>query len=268
VGLFDDLDGGEEEHESDERWIVSYADFITTLFALFVLLFALSLKDARLRAGIESVARMMGARPLIGGVRPDTGQGPVGVAPPRPATIPAVPSAGSQLGVQGPDLTMKTAAALPDFAQLKRIKENLERDLSAFTDSGVSLKLTPEGLVISLAAARFFKSGQAEIEPTQEPILGAVARNIGNLRNRMRIEGFTDPIPIHNSRFIDNWDLSAERAGNVLRYLLDHSNLDPNRLSLAGYGPYRPIADNETEEGRALNRRVDIVIRPNGGSEQ
>ncbi len=268
MGLFDDLEGGEEEHDSDERWIVSYADLITTLFALFVLLFALSLEDARLRAGIESVARMVGARPLSGGLRPGVAQGVAGAAPSHATAAQPPAGAADAVALSRPDSAAGRTFTRSDFLQLKEIKESLERDLSTFADSGVSLKLTPEGLVISLAAARFFKSGQAEIEPAQEPVLKAVTLNIGNLKNRMRIEGFTDSIPIHNSRFTDNWDLSAERAGNVLRYLLERSSLDANRLSLAGYGPYRPISGNDTEEGRALNRRVDIVIRPNASPEQ
>jgi len=267
VDLFDDLEGGEEERESDERWIVSYADFITTLFALFVLLFALSLEDTRLKAGIESVARMIGARPLMQGMRPDAGQG----AAMRPSTVPSgvrgsLASSLSPFGQQGTVSALQPenaeVSAHLDLLQLNQVKESLEHDLSAFSDSGVSLKLTREGLIISLAAARFFKSGEAEINPAQEPVLKTVAMNIGRLKNPMRVEGFTDSIPIHNAHFVDNWDLSAERAGNVLRYLLDRTPLEPTQLSLAGYGPYRPVASNDTEDGRALNRHVDIVVRP------
>jgi chemotaxis protein MotB len=268
VDLFGDFEGGEGEHESDERWVISYADFITTLFALFVLLFALSLKETRLEEGIESVARMIGARPLIGGLRPGQAQGVSGARrQPARANLRA-PQTGAD-PLKSPEESLNSSALPRVFvAELKALKERIERDLSRYGNSGVSLRLTPDGLVISLAAARFFKSGEAEIQVEQEPVLAAVTADIANLENQMRVEGFTDPIPIHNSRFTDNWDLSAERAGNVLRYLLTHSSLDPNQLSIAGYGPYRPIASNETEEGRALNRRVDILIKPDRQTER
>ena len=85
---------------------------------------------------------------------------------------------------------------------------------------------------------------------------------ISQLPNLMEIDGFTDRVPIHNDRFRDNWELSAARAATVLRYLIANSPIDPEHLAIAGYGPYRPVGDNETETGRALNRRVEIIIRP------
>jgi len=93
-------------------------------------------------------------------------------------------------------------------------------------------------------------------------VLTAVAHTIESLPNRMEVDGFTDTVPIHNERYDDNWELSAVRAASVLRFLLGHSALNPANLTIAGYGPYRAIADNSTEEGRAANRRVEIIIRP------
>ncbi|MGH7905506.1 MAG: OmpA/MotB family protein, partial [Candidatus Binataceae bacterium] len=147
---------------------------------------------------------------------------------------------------------------------LRALEHKIANSLAGFSAAGVTLHMTDEGLVISLAAARFFRSGDAAINPKQIPILAAIVRQIDGLRNLMRVEGFTDSIPIHTVRYADNWDLSAQRAGNVLRYLLANSTLDARNLSLAGYGPYRPVASNANETGRALNRRVDIVIRPLG----
>jgi chemotaxis protein MotB len=244
-----DDDEIEEGEISQERWIVSYADFVTTLFALFVLLFALSFSDARrggnsLRVGYTSVAKSIGA------IHPDAGLRP-GMAPSGTADRIAAGNIGSH----------------DAYGELRALQGEISEALRAFSDSGVSLKVTDEGLVISLAAARFFNSGDDTIRPDQITILDRIAVRIGALPNQMRIEGFTDSLPIRSSRFKDNWDLSAARAGNVLRYLIAHSmSLNPRQLSLAGYGPYRPVAGNDTEEGRALNRRVDIVIRPWFGS--
>ena len=216
-------------HESTERWLVSYADFITLLFALFVLLYAVSNRSREHRARIyTNVASAVGARPIPGGARPGLAQ-----------SGPGAPGAGRLAGVM----------------------HQLSHAMEKFPKSGVTLKMDSRGLVISLSAARFFASGDADITPSQLPVLDAVIKVIAPLKNSMEIDGFTDSKPIHNGNFRDNWELSAARAGTVLRYVLSHSGINPEQLSLAGYGPYRPVAANSTAEGRALNRRVEIVIK-------
>ncbi len=239
VNFFEDEEESDGEGSSRERWIVSYADFVTTLFALFVLLFALASADARkggnsLKVGYTSVAQSIGAQSV------------------ESAELAAI------------DGDRRAAAdSRNDYSELVALKEDINGSLQGFSNSGVSLKLTGEGLVISLAAARFFNSGEDSIRPEQIAILDRICVRLGSVRNPMRVEGFTDSVPIRSARFKDNWDLSAARAGNVLRYLLAKAPaLDARQLSLAGYGPYRPVASNDTESGRALNRRVDIIIRP------
>ncbi len=241
MNLFEDEEESEGgEGNSRERWIVSYADFVTTLFALFVLLFALATRDARkgggdaLKVGYTSVAQSIGAQSVESG---ETAAG---------------------------DPDKRAAADLrAAYSDLAALKSEIDGSLQGFTNSGVSLKITDEGLVISLAAARFFNSGDDSIRPEQIVILDRICERLGSVRNPMRVEGFTDSVPIRSARFKDNWDLSAARAGNVLRHMLARAPaLDARRLSLAGYGPYRPVASNDTESGRALNRRVDIIIRP------
>ncbi len=221
-------------HESSERWLISYADFITLLFALFVLLYAVSMASEADRNKVwHAVVTALGHRPYMGGGRPDMGASIKGDQPP--------------------------AEELADQA-LAVARRAIEHSLQAHENSGVTVKLDESGLTISLAAARFFESGSAEINPSQKPVLNAVVAAISKLKNPILVEGFTDSIPIHNEHFEDNWDLSAARAAHVLRYILEQSKLPPEQLSLAGYGPYHPIASNDTEEGRALNRRVDIFI--------
>jgi chemotaxis protein MotB len=219
----------------DERWIVSYADFITTLFALFVLLYAVAISSANDRVKIwRAMAAALGAKPLMGGERPQLNN-PI--------------SKGSR----------PTVKKYHDHA-LARAQRALEASLSQYPVSGVSLIADEHGLTIRLAASPFFASGQADINPAEKPALDLIVAPLVKLPNPLRIEGFTDSIPISNNRFADNWDLSAARAANVLRYIVDHCALPASRLSLAGYGPYHPVAGNDTEQERARNRRVDIVI--------
>jgi chemotaxis protein MotB len=225
----DEGESGGGGHESSERWLVSYADFITLLFALFVLLYAVSNQSRQHRTRIYlKVATSLGARPIPGGTRP-------GMA--------------------------ESGESAPGAGRLAGVMHKLSRTLKNFPKSGVTVKMDPRGLVISLSAAKFFASGDADITPNQLPVLDAVIHTIAGLRNQMEIDGFTDSKPIHNGSFRDNWQLSAARAGSVLRYVLAHSPIQPGQLSLAGYGPYRPVASNSTADGRALNRRVEIVIK-------
>jgi chemotaxis protein MotB len=224
----------EDDHPQhpDERWLVSYADFITLLFALFVLLYALSNSSkAKEAAGMNSVAKAVGLRPTYGsgGTRPGLGQSP---------------------------------AKLAASPQLTAIKAKVEAAVQQYANSGLSVTIDSRGLVISLSAAKFFASGEEEITPSQLPVLDAVVKTMAALTTSFQIDGYTDSVPIVNGRFRDNWDLSAARASSVLRYTLSHSSISPDHLAIAGYGPYHFVGDNSTEEGRALNRRVEIIVKP------
>jgi chemotaxis protein MotB len=230
--LLEEQEGG-GGHESSERWLVSYADFITLLFALFVLLYALSNSNHvdQTRA-MDSVKRAVGIHPERGGMRPD-------------------------LGDSG-------HATIDEIEHLEAVQEQMTIALQNYPNSGITMKIDDRGLVISLAAAKFFASGEAQIAPSQLLVLDAVIKTIAPLANLFEIDGFTDSVPIQSGQFRDNWELSSARAAEVLRYALAHSTLNPNRFEIAGYGPYRTVADNSTEEGRALNRRVEIVVKPMG----
>jgi chemotaxis protein MotB len=228
----DETSGG---HESSERWLVSYADFITLMFALFVLLYALSMESTdTVNRAWRAMATGVGVRPHRGGIRPEVGE------------------SGRGADIGGGMIQH----------QLNQTLLSLKRTLQNFRNSGVTLKIDSRGLVISLSAARFFPSGEADVTTSQLPVLDAIVGALAPLPNRMEVDGFTDPVPIHNSRFNDNWELSAARAATVLRYLLVHSSINPEHLTLAGYGPYGAVADNSTEDGRSLNRRVEIIVRP------
>ena len=239
-----------QEHEKEpnhERWLVSYADFITLLFAVFVTLYAMSQSDKK------KVEQVMASLRSSFGYSTNT-----------PASQPAVIEAGAISVV--PSLTNQSR--LPRRGRLKggeaefrQTKATIEAFLLKSGAQGeVSVHLSPRGLVVSLKEAGFFDSGSATIKTSSYQILNAVAQSLASYGNDIRVEGYTDDVPIHTREFPSNWELSTTRATNVLRYLVQHDGFDPTQLSAAGYGQYRPIADNSTAQGRRRNRLVDIVV--------
>jgi chemotaxis protein MotB len=124
----------------------------------------------------------------------------------------------------------------------------------------VSIGITSRGLVVSLKEAGFFDSGSATVKASGYQILNTIIEAMTQYANPLRIEGHTDNVPISSSQFPSNWELSTTRATNVLRYILKNYEVDPFSISATGYAEFRPAAENTTPEGRARNRRVDIVL--------
>ncbi|MCZ2109839.1 MAG: OmpA family protein, partial [Dehalococcoidia bacterium] len=127
-------------------------------------------------------------------------------------------------------------------------------------DGKIQVKSDATSITITLADNLLFASGSADLKPGSQDVLGEVSTVLQEIPNNLRIEGHTDNVPIANSEFASNWELSAARASRVLRFLAEQGGLNPSRLSLAGFADTRPVADNSTTEGRALNRRAEIVI--------
>jgi chemotaxis protein MotB len=240
--------------ENHERWLVSYADFITLLFAFFVVMFASSQTDkARARAVSEAVEKAleeghtMGVSPavakILGGTVDDKGQG--------------------NAQMKGPGGAQKAAKEAPQeslaelLPSLKKLSADLEQEIKA---GKLEVRLEPRGLVISLRQSAFFPSGEDSVESDTMPIIKKLADLIGSVPNPIQIEGHTDAIPIHNARFKSNWELSSARAIAVLDVLGDKFQLDRNRFAVVGRADTTPVDSNETVEGRARNRRVDVVI--------
>lgn len=145
--------------------------------------------------------------------------------------------------------------------EFRRLRGQVQRVLAKEISSGdVAVRETPEGLVISLREVGFFESGSAEIRASSLPAFERLADVLVDNDSDIRIEGHTDIVPIHNSKFASNWDLSTARATATVRLLMTRYGFDPQRLAAAGYAEYRPMAPNDTPEGRAMNRRVDVVI--------
>jgi chemotaxis protein MotB len=222
-----------ESHANHERWLISYADFITLLFALFVVLFASSQADKNKARQVSEAVQAAFDGPRHAAVRKTAG-----------ASVP-------------------NNAALPSLEPaLKLLAAELEPEIRA---GKMQVRMDPRGLVISLSQAAFFPSGEDTIDPSTWGSLEKVAAAIRALPNPVRAEGHTDSVPIHTERFRSNWDLSAARAIAVMELLRDRWGIPPGRMAVTGYADTFPIASNENEIGRARNRRVDIVILNSAG---
>ena len=248
-------------HINHERWLVSYADFVTLLFALFVVMFSTSQVDQRkvgkLALAIQVAFEQMGVFPA------STTQIPVNSAEPMPfSTVQAIENAKrtAALGriVEAPQDSVPVAQENGDLTALRT---ELEKTLAPeIASKQLALRTVPDGLVISLREIGFFDSGSSHLRPTSKSALDRIAALLSSRSYRLRIEGHTDNIPIHNSSYFSNWELSTSRATEIVRLLIVQYGFAPERLSAAGYGAYHPVSDNQSADGRAQNRRVDIVI--------
>ena len=160
---------------------------------------------------------------------------------------------------------MFALASAMNEMQLIKLKKKLETYVTENRlENYIGLKIDEKGLVISLREKLMFDSGKAEIHQEAKYILKDITKEIIDVPNNTRIEGHTDNVPIGpelKSKFPTNWELSTARATNVTRYLLETLNFPPKRISSAGYGEYQPVVDNDIEEHKAMNRRVDIVVQ-------
>jgi len=248
-------------HANHERWLVSYADFITLLFAFFVVLYASAQVDQR-KVGRLAMAIQVAFQEL--GVFPaSTTKIPINMAEPLPfSTVQAIENAKrtAEIGhVASPPSDSLSAAS--EEANLNTLQSELQQALQhEISTHTVALHRESEGLVISLREFGFFDSGSAALRPEAVPALDRIASILAVRTCRLRIEGHTDNVPIHTAVMASNWELSTARATELVRLLIVRYRFPPERLSAAGYAEYHPIASNDTASGRAQNRRVDIVI--------
>ncbi len=246
------------EHENHERWLVSYADFITLLFAFFVVMFATSQTDKGKTAQMEEsmrkaldtdqvVSRIAG---ILGGTPDEKGPG--------------------NAQWKGPGGAEKMAGEANKYAELTPVMQLLSKQLEEDITAGkMQVSMSSRGLVVSFQQSTFFPSGDDQISDEHANIILKVAEVIRDLPNPVRFEGHTDSLPVRgNGRFASNWDLSAARAIAMMEALASCCNLDSKRFSVAGYADKAPIADNADDTGRQRNRRVDIVILNGAGASQ
>ena len=222
----------EEEHENQERWLISYADFITLLFAFFVVMYSSSsVHEGKYRAVADSVNEAF--HPVI-----------------------ALSSSNIRLTSKQSGTAMFDTGLKLFFKYRK-----MEEEVRAMDPSGqISLIKDRRGTVIRIENSLAFETGQAEILPVFSEKLDKIAELIAALPNPVQVEGHTDNIPIKTPVYPSNWELSTARAMSIVRYFVDRHAMDPQRFSVSGYGEFRPIGTNDSPEGRAKNRRVEIVV--------
>jgi chemotaxis protein MotB len=239
------------EHENHERWLVSYADFITLLFAFFVVMFASGQTDkSKAKQVSESVKEALengGISPaiaaILGGTIEDKGVGNAQRKGPGGSEAKSDPRREGSVQELGPALAKLTALLKSDIASGK-----------------IQVDLQARGLVVSLREAAFYASGDDQVLPHSFAMVEKLAAVVKTLPNPMRLEGHTDSVPISNARFRSNWELSAARGIRMLELLEARYGISAARMGVAGYADTIPVATNDTPEGRAKNRRVDVVL--------
>jgi chemotaxis protein MotB len=240
------------EHANHERWLVSYADFITLLFAFFVVMFASSqtdkakaqhisdaVTDALEKGGVTATVHE-----VLGGTVDEKGKGNAQMKGPG----------GSEPRNDKTQIQPLDQELLPKLVYLNQALA------AEIRDGKLEIKPEARGLVISMQQAAFFPSGDDTIDPKTYEVIEKIAGIIGNSPNPVRLEGHTDAQPIHTARYPSNWELSAARGISMLHLLSDRFGIPHERLAVVGYADTVPKDTNDTEEGRARNRRVDIVI--------
>jgi chemotaxis protein MotB len=226
--------GSHAPQVSHERWLVSYADFITLLFAFFTTMYAISTVDA------QKMSKMVASMQVALKGDPSL---PAVILPPKPAP---------------PGASLAIAPRLDNLVELQQqLAGRLQRQIQ---QGNVVLGVDARGLVISIREAGSFASGRADLSPGARALLAEIAGPVSELPHPVRIEGHTDDTPIRNSKFHSNWELSTARATEVIAYLQHDLHLPADRLSAAGYGEFRPRVANTSMAARAQNRRVDLVI--------
>lgn len=246
-----------EEHENHERWLVSYADFITLLFAFFVVMYSVSsVNEGKYRVLSESLVAAFRDTPKSPDPIQIGLQSPSGKSPTREGSL-----------TSKTPISVTATRVMPDAGLMDRVASEMRKALKGLIKEGkVSVMKTGRGVVVDINASFLFPSGKADLAADAVPLLEKVAEILARFPNEVQVEGFTDNKPIHTREFPSNWELSAARASTVVR-LLAGKGVAPERMVAAGYGEYHPVAENGTEAGRAKNRRVSIaILAPHPGS--
>lgn len=264
-----------EEHENHERWLVSYADFITLLFAFFVVMYAVSsVNEGKYRVLSESLVAAFRAptkslMPIqVGHVAKSPLADPVDFRQaPMAIELPNMPLPRDDSEADGAQdagknkVEAERASAEQAQQALAQISDEIEQAMGEMIDKGlISVRRSQHWVEVEINTSILFPSGSATLSRAALPVLEKLAGILKRFPNAIHVEGFTDNVPINNVIFPSNWELSAGRAASVVHLFTD-AGLEPERLVAIGYGEYRPAADNATADGRAKNRRVVLVIQ-------
>jgi chemotaxis protein MotB len=238
-------------HENSERWLLTYADLITLLMVFFVVLYSMGRADVAKFARLQAALQRAFNTEVLKGSIPTSLKGQDGAGDPS-----SILDGGSSMPQPPPGSTE---------GQLISTVEDLRKAINALPPpmqarAQVDVGTTMDGVVISLAGNVLFDSGKADLRPEGLKLLDTLTNRLRVMPNDLRIEGHTDDTPINTPLYPTNWELSSARATSVARYFSERGGIPPARLTAAGYGEFRPATPNTTREGRARNRRVDIVI--------
>ncbi len=247
----------EEAHENLERWMVSYADFMTLLFATFVVLYALAQIDIKEFDKLqESINAAFNNSPISGGQHLMEGIG-----------VNVINQTGASDNNSVIPPIMEYISQKYEKNSMEDIKKSIDKAIKDGEIEGVSAEMTDRGLVITLKDANtFFSSGSAQLTPKAQKVLNSIGTIMKKKFNNhmIRIEGHTDNMPVNaGSVYPSNWELSAARSAVVARFLISKFAITPNLFTIIGYGDTKPIGDNSTAAGREKNRRVEIVVLKN-----
>lgn len=247
-----------EEHENHERWLVSYADFITLLFAFFVVMYAISsINEGKYRVLSDSLVNAFKQTP--------TSSEPLRMGKEQPHSAQDAKRSVilKQIVVRKTDPALE-AKQKKQEEKMKGIASDLLKVMEPLVKEGqVRVTQSPLGVSIEINASVLFAPGQAQLEKQSTQVLTAVAQVVAGVPNAVQIEGHTDNIPINTLAYPSNWELSTARSSSVVRLFIENG-VDPARLTALGYADQRPVEPNDTNEGRSRNRRVTIMIEPDG----
>ena len=252
-----------EEHVNHERWMVSYADFITLLFAFFVMMYSISIVNTgkfkvlseSLTAAFTDPARSLEPIQVGDLVRAPAEMQDQSFADPQPKPIRPVEMRQMAKLVDVDPVLLDKASK-----QLDEIQERVETAMAEMIDQGaITVQRSEYWIEIEMNSSILFESGSSILYPRVVPILTQLGRVMIDFPNHVHVEGYTDTVPINTEMFPSNWELSGSRAATVVR-LFEFTGVKPDRLAAIGYGEYYPVAENTNAEGRARNRRVVAVV--------
>jgi chemotaxis protein MotB len=217
------------EHENLERWLISYADFITLLFAFFVVMWSMRVDPPKMIPVIEGIKR-------------------------------AFSSFGEKTAAQETVVALAQSGGSPAIFTVEPMYQSIQEGMKKIGIKGSSVSKVKRGVVIRIPDEALFAPGRAEINEGFKETLDKTGMLLNDLPNQIQIEGHTDNVPISTAVYPSNWELSTARATAIMRHFVERNAIVPERFAIAGYSEYHPIDTNETMDGRAKNRRIDILV--------